>query len=85
MINIRDIIGDAEYTITQEQGIPWIRNPQEIHQGIDLAMSKFTPLYAPLDGIITRASYHRSDPVHSFGNRVSLFVSIDGKKLEIYF
>lgn len=85
-INIRDIIGyDTPVIITQEQGVKWIKNPLELHNGIDLKLPKFHPLTFPMDGIVTRASYHFSDPIHAFGNRVSEYVVIDGKKVELYF
>jgi murein DD-endopeptidase MepM/ murein hydrolase activator NlpD len=84
MINIKEIIGEIPYEVSQEQGGAWVRNPADIHNGVDIVVPKFTPIYLCSDSIITRASYHFTDPIYSFGNRVSAYCTIEGKKVEVY-
>lgn len=72
MIKISELIdlsGNPKAHISQEFGVPWVRNSAEKHGGIDIGgLEKFTKVFAT--GRIIKAGYHYDDPIHAFGNRV---------------
>jgi len=69
--NIIDLSDNPKAHISQEFGVPWVRNPLEVHNGVDIAgLSKFTKVFAT--GKIIKAGYHFDDPIHAFGNRVAV-------------
>lgn len=84
MIKISDILDMTDVVITQEYGVPWARNPEEMHNGIDLNAKKFAVVRFPIAGIVTRANYHFVDPIHALGNRISLFCQLDPEKDQRY-
>jgi len=71
-LEIKAFFLSDNYKLTQDYGVPWFNDASVQHNGIDLSAPKFTPIYAPITGIITRASYHYEDDKHAFGNRISI-------------
>ena len=81
-MNIFDLYKDDKpVIISQEQFVAWCKNPLEKHNGLDTVKPKFTPLFSPCAGLITRASYHFSSDKYAFGNRISILFD---DNLELY-